>query len=69
MASVAERATTVWAMGIRKAASRALDSISLRFLRRSERAVSMTSRALSTDGGLRSDDRDEGVCTSSFWLR
>ena len=67
IASAALRATTVCAIGMRKAASSAFDSISLSFLRRSDRAISITRRALSIEGGGRCDSED-GVCISSFWF-
>jgi len=68
MASVAERATTVWAMGTRNAASSALDSISFSTLRFSASAVSITSRADSTEGGSRSWAREPGAWRKSFWF-
>jgi hypothetical protein len=68
MASEAERATTVCAMGMRKAASTAFDSISLSTLRPSISAVSITRRADSSRGGACSEI-EGGACISNCRLR
>ena len=68
IASEGERATTVWAIGMRKAASSAFDSISLSTLRPSPSAVSITSRADSRRGAIWWEI-EAGACISSCWLR
>jgi len=68
IASCAERATTVRAIGMRKAASSAFDSISESTARRSASAASTMARAPSRSGGPCAAS-GPGVCSSARWLR
>jgi hypothetical protein len=67
IASFTLRARMVRVTGIWKAASRALDSISVSTLRRSASTLSISMRAPSTSGLVRSDSGG-GVCCSSSWF-
>ena len=67
IASLALRARMVLVTGMWKAASRALDSSSVRMLRRSASTLSISRRAPSTSGLARWDSGG-GVCCSSNWF-
>ena len=68
MASCGERVTTVFAIGMRKAASSALDSISESTSRRSASAASTMARAVARSGAPCAAT-GPGVCSSARWLR
>ena len=69
MASFAERATTVRAIGMWKAASSAFDSISVSTVRSlGERGLDDQARAVEVAAGVVSRS-GPGVCSSSCWLR